>query len=146
MSQNDPRVLADFIGNWRLSRQISHADGTQATFEGRAAWVPSGTGAAYEETGTLRIAGQQAPMTGTRRYGWNAALDVTFEDGRFFHTVPRAGGETRHWCDPDAYRVVYDFSKWPAFTTTWSVQGPRKDYTMVSVYRRECVSSGDAET
>ena len=47
------------------------------------------------------------------------------------------GGEAEHWCDPDMYRVGYDFSAWPEFAATWEVAGPKKAYRMVSRYRRQ---------
>jgi len=78
----------------------------------------------------------QVPMTAVRRYIWQPDLTVWFDDGRFFHQVPGRGGQTQHWCDPDMYKVAYDFTHWPQFQVTWEVSGPRKDYRMVSQYTR----------
>ena len=44
-----------------------------------------------------------------------------------------------HWCDPDTYKVRYDFREWPLWRAEWRVTGPRKDYVMRSVYTREQV-------
>ncbi|TNF64106.1 MAG: trigger factor [Rhodobacteraceae bacterium] len=129
------RCLADFEGTWTLSRRIIHEDGPVAAFEGEARWQPSGGGLDYSETGQLRMPGH-APINATRRYRWEEGLRVFFEDGRFFHAVPARGGQAHHWCDPDDYRVTYDFADWPVFTTTWAVRGPRKAYRMISRYVR----------
>lgn len=125
------RVFTDFIGRWQIARQITQADGGRARFDGIAEWAPDG---AYVERGQLDMG--TAQFTAERRYRWTEALDVFFDDGRFFHSVPRCGGDAAHWCDPDQYDVHYDFSRWPEWTARWQVKGPRKDYVMVSTYRR----------
>lgn len=128
------RSLIDFMGHWTLTRSIAHADGTEGRFEGTAVWTPDGEGARYHETGHLIL--PQARFAAERRYTWDADLNVFFEDGRFFHAVPRVGGEAAHWCDPDQYDVSYDFSTWPRWSCRWQVLGPRKNYVMTSVYQR----------
>ena len=127
--------LADFLGDWRLTREIRHADGTLGRFEGVADWVRSENGALYTERGTLVIEGQ-GEFQAERRYGWDSDLRVFFDDGRFFHQVPGQGGSAGHWCDPDQYDVTYDFSAWPEWHCRWRVLGPRKDYVMTTGYRR----------
>lgn len=129
----EPRVLSDFAGRWQVVRKITAKAAPDATFEGTALWTPQGTGLAYSETGVMRLSGHP-PMQAARRYFWAEDLAVYFEDGRFFHQVPRAGGQTQHWCDPDRYRVVYDFSGWPQFRATWQVSGPCKDYVSDTLY------------
>ena len=78
----------------------------------------------------------QGRFRAERRYLWGPDLTVCFEDGRFFHQVPPEGGQAAHWCDPDQYEVSYDFRAWPDWQTRWRVVGPRKDYAMVSWYRK----------
>lgn len=129
------RCLADFIGVWALERRITHGDGTTAVFSGQAVFEPDENGLLYHETGLLLL-GQGAPLTATQRYRWGADLQVFFEDGRPFHRVPPSGGAAAHWCDPDQYDGFYDFAAWPAFTVTWTVKGPRKDYCTLSRYTR----------
>jgi hypothetical protein len=128
--------LADFEGVWVFERRIVHADGQEARVTGRAVWSREGAALACEEAGEMRLPGA-VPLRVTRRYRWEAGLRVHFEDGRFFHAVPPEGGETGHWCDPDQYDGSYDFSRWPEFTVTWRVRGPRKDYRMATTYRRQ---------
>ena len=127
------RVLSDFIGRWRITRDITPASGPSARFEGYGTWAEDGE---YLEVGTLTLAGQP-PMNAERRYRWDAELNIYFDDGRFFHQVPASGGEAAHWCDPDQYDATYDFTQWPQWSCTWRVRGPRKDYTMTTQYRRE---------
>lgn len=124
--------LDDLIGAWALLRHIEQSDGTQARFKGRAEWFWGEDHAVYQEKGQLFLAGQNS-FHAERRYVWRG-LDVYFEDGRFFHSVPPKGGITEHWCAPDMYRVAYDFTQWPHFETTWTVTGPRKSYRMRSQY------------
>ena len=125
------RVLSDFEGAWQITRDIRPESGAPGRFEGRGVWTPDADGLAYVERGTLTMAGV-ASMHAERRYRWGPDLSVYFDDGRVFHRVPAAGGETEHWCDPDRYKVIYDFFEWPKFEITWHVQGPRKAYTMIS--------------
>ncbi|GFE52338.1 hypothetical protein So717_40910 [Roseobacter cerasinus] len=133
---NQPgRTLGDFIGRWRLTRQIRHTGGAQAEFAGHAVWQPEAQELIYHETGLLQMPGSQ-PMQAERKYLWREGLCVYFDDGRFFHQVPARGGNAEHWCDPDTYSVRYDFADWPAFSTAWTVRGPRKDYEMSSQYER----------
>ncbi|WP_023849658.1 DUF6314 family protein [Ponticoccus alexandrii] len=126
--------LADFMGLWRLDRRIVQADGVEAAFAGQAEWLPADHGALYVETGTLVMPAGR--FRAERRYLWEPDLTVRFDDGRFFHRVPTAGGGTGHWCDPDRYDVTYDFDGWPAWSCRWVVRGPRKDYAMTSHYAR----------
>ncbi|WP_375257916.1 DUF6314 family protein [Citreimonas sp.] len=129
------RGLADFIGAWRLEREIRHADGSVARFSGRAEWRPEGDGARCVETGTLTLPDGTAVQAG-RNYLWDADLNVQFGDGRFFHAVPPAGGAAAHDCPPDRYEATYDFADWPRWRCTWRVRGPRKDYVMLGTYAR----------
>jgi len=130
--------LLDFQGEWRLERRISEAAG-EARFDGAAVFSPCDKGLAYHEQGCLTLP-NGAQMQGERRYLWReegARIAVDFEDRRFFHHVPEGGGAAAHWCPPDQYDGVYDFTEWPVgWSVTWVVKGPRKDYRMMTRYRR----------
>lgn len=134
-------TIEAFFGAWSLARSIEdRRTGVPAAFEGRAWITPTPQGALYEECGMMQIAGG-AQMRAERRYQWRlsaAGIDVLFEDGRYFHGVDLGSAcpEASHWCDPDSYGVCYDFSEWPAWSCVWHVRGPRKDYSMRSVYAR----------
>jgi hypothetical protein len=129
------RVLADFAGYWQVRRKIVPQSGPRAEFQGAAEWRPAPEGLAYVETGLMTLDGH-TPMPAQRRYLWARDLSVFFEDGRFFHKVPALGGPVRHWCDPDAYLLCYDFADWPDFRVDWHVRGPRKSYEATTEYTR----------
>ena len=131
-------ALQDFLGFWRLERVIVPAQGPAARFTGQARFTPEGAALRYHEEGELTLPGA-APMRAERRYLWRAEgeeIAVFFDDGRPFHRFSPAAPAAHHWCDPDDYRVRYDFAAWPLWHAEWRVQGPRKDYTMRSEYRR----------
>ena len=130
--------LKDFEGRWRLDRQIRDALGPDARFHGTAVFSPDGEGLVLHEAGRLELSGQGG-FAAERRYLWRqdgAGLAVLFADGRAFHRfVPAASTvDADHWCDPDTYKVRYDFTRWPVWQAEWRVTGPRKDYVMQSVY------------
>lgn len=132
-----PSLAALCAGPWDLHRSIAHADGTQATFTGKATWTMTGQGrrARCEEVGTLEIA-NSAPVTAHQTYIWDKDLNVYFQDGRFFHQVPRHGGPVLHDCPPDTYCGSYTFADATCFVVEWQVNGPRKSYLMHSRYSR----------
>lgn len=130
----------DFEGGWRLERRIDdHRADQVATFAGTATFARDQAGLAYRETGELTLPGV-SPMRSERRYRWEAVdgqIQVLFDDGRFFHAFDPSGmASGDHWCAPDSYAVRYDFSEWPVWRSRWSVNGPRKDYVMESLFRR----------
>lgn len=132
--------LRDFIGVWRLDRRIEdRLTGQGGQFRGTARFDGDDKRLAYLEQGVLTL-GTAAPMQAERRYVWTAApnggIDVWFEDGRPFHTIDTTTTTptASHDCAPDRYDVAYDFSDWPRWTATWTVLGPRKDYSMMSSY------------
>jgi len=135
------RALSDFQGRWHISRRIEDASaGSTGLFEGVAVFTPDDLGLTYEEAGELRLPDQQG-VKATRRYLWRAgegAIDVLFEDGRDFHRIDLAANVATAWhdCLPDFYEVSYNFTHWPQWRAIWRVKGPRKDYTMISDYRR----------
>jgi Family of unknown function (DUF6314) len=133
--------LDAFRGHWRLARTIEDLRARRSgRLEGRARFVPDGEGLAYFEEGTLRYPGAP-PMAATRRYLWRegagGCIELRFEDGRFFHRfdAEEARPSAEHLCSPDRYRVCYDFTRWPRWRAEWRVEGPRKDYALVSAYR-----------
>ncbi|MEO0774855.1 MAG: DUF6314 family protein [Pseudomonadota bacterium] len=134
------RGLQDFIGDWVVTRTIDDRLGPPGRFEGTANFNPDEGGLHYTETGQLTL-GDGPSFSATRTYLWRSAaplIEVLFPDHRPFHRFdPNAGGAgERHYCDPDIYDVIYEFSDWPHWTTTWTVTGPRKDYTMRTEFNR----------
>ncbi len=133
-------TLADFTGRaWLVMREIhDRRGGVTGEFRGTARFQPDGGGLLYRETGRLRM-GDGPGLSAQRRYLWFQAgdrIEVRFEDGRQFHSFRpegRAPG-TDHPCGDDLYGVTYDFSAWPNWSAEWAVNGPAKDYRMVSRY------------
>ncbi len=130
--------LSDLEGLWRLTRTIEDARaGITGHLEGTSRWLRDGDGLRQEEAGVLRY-GDAAPMQAARVYLWRdtaAGLAVYFEDGRAFHELGAGRLEDRHWCDPDTYDVRYDFGRWPDWTQSWRVTGPRKDARITSRFQ-----------
>jgi hypothetical protein len=132
----------DFMGEWRIERRI---EDDLAKIEGFFTGVLKISllhdGYLWEEQGQLQY-GNGAPLAAARRYLWKEQgndIEVFFDDGRPFHRFSLGGqAQDTHFCDPDLYRVHYDFSRWPEWGTIWNVQGPRKKYVMHSRYRKQC--------
>ncbi len=142
--------LAAFAGEWTVERRIADAlGGRPGRFAGRARFEPDGDdGMIYDEEGVLSL-GEGPGFAAARRYLWRAdpkGIAVSFADGRFFHRI--AAGVVRpqavHDCPPDVYAGIYDFAGWPVWRVEWRVLGPRKDYGISTVFRREILGSDRA--
>jgi hypothetical protein len=135
-----PAGLASLLGAWSFTRWIEDRRAGQGIdASGRVEIAATPQGATYDETAEMRLPGQ-TPLQATRRYLLEARagqLHFLFDDGRFFHALDLAEATPRchHDCPPDSYDVTYDFTGWPVWRATWSVTGPRKNYTMTTTYR-----------
>lgn len=132
-AHNGLHALARLQGDWRLSREIRHADGQIDRFHGVCRFARSGPRLIQDESGTLET--KDGRFEATRRYVWTETegwLHVHFADMRPFVSIPVgvARPETTHLCPPDRYAVVFDFSIWPDWESVWTVEGPRKSYVM----------------
>ncbi|MEM8740655.1 MAG: DUF6314 family protein [Pseudomonadota bacterium] len=135
------RAIDRFSGHWIVERHIADFDsGWHGRFEGQAVFLPVPGGLDYEERGWLRLGGLVSEAF--RRYSWRAedsrVVAVHFDDGRFFHRfdAENARAEASHYCDPDLYEVVYFSPGFDPWRVEWRVEGPRKDYRLVTHYRR----------
>ncbi|MFT5067281.1 MAG: hypothetical protein ACJAXK_003223 [Yoonia sp.] len=139
--QSKTVLLADFLGDWQLTRQITDAlHGQDGQLVGHARFVTDGAGLRYEEHGQLTLA-SGAVLQADRAYLWGAdagGIAVRFADGTAFHQFDPVGqvSGTTHLCGDDTYNVAYDFDRWPDWSATWDVTGPRKDYRSISHYNR----------
>lgn len=93
-----------------------------------------------DEEGELAGVAGQPGLKATRRYLWiqdGPRVEVLFDDMRPFHTIPTGvvRPETTYLCPPDRYKVTYDFSDMKNWVAEWRVEGPRKSYSMTSVFR-----------
>lgn len=131
----------DFRGTWGMLRQITDRLGVMdGQLTGQAVFAGVAGRLRYDETGTLTLV-SGAQMEATRCYEWvfdQNDVRVFFEDGTAFHSFCLTGTAhgTPHLCGEDLYKVTYDFADWPVWTATWTVAGPRKDYTSVTRYTR----------
>lgn len=139
--QSKTVLLPDFLGDWQLTRQITDAlHGQNGQLVGHAQFLADGVGLRYQENGQLTLV-SGAVLQADRTYFWNndeSGIAVRFADGAVFHgfdPVGRARGTT-HLCGADTYNVAYDFDRWPDWSATWDVTGPRKDYRSISHYNR----------
>ena len=137
-----PHDLTDFLGDWALSRAITDRQADKSGhLEGTAVFKRDADRLHYTETGELSYEGAP-PLVASRTYFWERAEEggvlVRFDDGRPFHsfTLLRTMPEAQHICDPDMYYVTYSFGNWPKWQSEWRVVGPRKDYVIISKYRR----------
>jgi len=133
--------LEGFLGRWSLDRRIEDAaSGRLGVLTGEASFRHHAAGELlYEERGTLVMEGL-SPLVAERRYRWRREtgnfVAVHFEDGRPFHLIDLAEPRPfdRHLCSPDTYEMTYDLTRWPAWECRTRVEGPRKDYRMLSRY------------
>lgn len=132
----------DFLGRWRLDRQLTDRLGPMSgAFSGEAAITretPDHLG--YAETGTLTLV-TGAVLQAERRYIWQwqpQTVQVLFSDGApFHHFTPDGISEgTPHVCGADLYHVTYRFTEWPRWEAVWRVNGPKKNYISTSRYAR----------
>jgi hypothetical protein len=133
--------LAVLEGRWNLDRVIRHSDGQEDRFDGTATFTRSGPRLIHDEEGTLTPGRGGPALKAARRYIWTNAsgrFDIAFYDMRPFHSLPKgvATYETTYLCDPDRYHVTYDLTRFPHWTMTWDVEGPKKGYRMISTFVR----------
>lgn len=133
-------------GFWAVSRRIRHRGGAVWTIRGVVEIRRAGEGWAWRETAVLAEsqaetdgAGQNAAVfAAERRYRLIAAgtgLFVQFEDGRpFYRLAP--GGQDRHLCGADLYRVRTQHGSGNCWRQGWQVTGPAKAYRIAASYRR----------
>ncbi len=135
-----PSSLWAFAGRWSLERRITDAKAGEMRLQGLAEFRPSTHRLLYREEGQLRLPGR-APIRAVQQYIWEVQrgwIAIRFADGRPFHGFPLGvvQPEATYLRPPDRYAVAYDFRDWPRWRAEWVVSGPRKDYRMVSEYRR----------
>ena len=134
--------LHDYVvGAWAITRRIDDTRaGAVLHFEGQATFEADGQDTlAYREDGTLDTGA--GVLRASRHYRWvfhGGAASVYFADGRFFHGIVPVAQAARasHDCPPDLYDVAYTFDTPEQWRQVWRVHGPRKDYTLESIYTR----------
>lgn len=137
-------------GAWTIRREII---GAGARFSGEAAFRPLDDGRlAYAEHGRLDLP-DGTSLKGEQSYFFTPADDgfaVHFDETppRLFHDVSLQvladggfAGEATHLCVDDIYSSRYLFLPDGSFETTHVVSGPKKDYTVRSIYTRRPVEA-----
>ncbi|MEM7527566.1 MAG: DUF6314 family protein [Pseudomonadota bacterium] len=132
-----------FRGHWAMRRIIENvAEGVIGEFWGEARFdavpPPAEEGMlACREEGVLRFRGHDyhAERGSLWRFPGPGEVEVQYTDGRPFHAFPTKDPVAEHLCGEDLYRVRYDFGP-SAWMSVWEVQGPDKDYQMMTEYRR----------
>ena len=138
-------VVTRLAGSWSFSRIVTG----HVTVEGVAVVMPSDDGAfAYREQGHLTLA-NGTTLEAEREYIFRRGergFSVFFKETppRLFHEISlfasgggALSGSAGHLCDLDHYQSAYTFFPNGRFVVRHVVSGPRKDYTMVTTYRRQ---------
>jgi hypothetical protein len=130
-----------FAGSWALSRRIiDRRAGIVGRLSGHAQFEPDELGLGYDESGVVSYGHHEG--LAHQSYHWdireNDLVEVRFKDGRLFHQLDLTDGSVAvdHQCAADHYRGefrVVTQNRWISF---WQITGPRKDLTLVSLFRR----------
>ena len=136
-----PTSVADFVGEWHLTRVIEDGlTGQTNRAAGTATLRHNGDHYIWAEVLELQMPGHP-PMKAQRTYQWHAddtGVSLHFDDGRYFHRLKFGDSRSadHHDCAPDSYDVVYQFDSWPVWEARWTVRGPRKSYEMRTILSR----------
>jgi hypothetical protein len=134
------RPAGFLTGDWIMTRRIRlRRTATRGFLAGRVSIRADGHRSSLDEQGLLRLDGREAMAS--QRYSLSyrgAAVQVHFRNGSFFHEFElRAQGYTAiYHCGEDQYIGRYRVLDPDAWSLTWCVRGPRKDYDMRTLYRR----------
>jgi hypothetical protein len=137
-------VFERLLGRWSFVREISG----QGSMTGAATFERVDANCAeYRESGELRLKGGQT-LRAEQRYVYakvEGGFTVCFHDtGELFQRVVFAAGEGEVWkgsashlCKADVYDSEYCLRGDGTFVVHHAVRGPRKDYEIRTVYRRD---------
>jgi Family of unknown function (DUF6314) len=148
---NTLQFFQSLPGNWSLKRTIPNGNMVgEATFEAVETKINT---LFYHEQGWITFNLQPQQTLACHReymYCYQCESDAIFiyfiEDGetdRLFHTlqfslakgISTAAGI--HLCKQDTYHVTYKTVDENAFEISYSVKGPKKDYTLYTVFKRK---------
>lgn len=137
-------VVRRLQGVWTLDRTVDD----RPLLTGRATFTAMDAGhLAYVEHGQMRLPDGRE-LEATRRYEFQptpTGFAVFFAETppRLFHTVAlqpagdRLVGHASHLCGADNYVSGYEFRDDGTFVIRHKVIGPRKDYRLDTLYRRD---------
>ncbi|MET3911536.1 hypothetical protein ABID59_005900 [Bradyrhizobium sp. S3.3.6] len=138
------QVMTRLAGAWSFDRVIEG----QGRMKGLATFTPlDAERLAYREQGRLTLQ-NGTELEAEREYVFRkheGGFEVFFEESppRLFHTISLCAsddgalnGSAGHLCNLDHYQSSYTFLADGGFVIRHVVAGPRKDYTMITTYRR----------
>ncbi|WP_213805836.1 DUF6314 family protein [Granulicella sp. dw_53] len=136
-------VLERLLGRWAFEREISG----HGSMVGFAVFEVDGNRVAYRESGEVKLLDGQR-VRGEQKYLYESMQNgfaVYFHDtGLLFHQVGLTAGEDGVWqgnahhdCKDDVYDSEYVFGRDGTFEVQHQVRGPKKDYVIKTVYRRD---------
>ena len=138
-------LRAYFAGAWDLQREIEdRRAGQRGQLVGWALFKAEGGSLLYEESGDMTLGAARSRAYRRYRYLFPSPgrAEIRFEDGRLLVALDLAGGTAAasHLCGGDSYTVEVTLLEAAQWQTVWQVSGPRKDYRLVSRYRRPAES------
>jgi hypothetical protein len=141
-------IFQSLEGSWRFHRVISNA----GRIEGRAVFTRSKDILRYREDG-LFFRKDKETLKVFREYDYlyNREKDqicvyFTEEPKRLFHTLEfyhnlPITAKATHLCQCDTYEALYEFTSSDEFTLAYCVKGPKKDYSITTIFNR-CLNGG----
>lgn len=136
--------LSDFLGDWTINRRVrDDLSGLTYRFLGslNVSWQDESKQSDVEVVETGVITFEHSTLNANRRSRWRQhgeSIDVYYDTGLHFHDfhTREETCDVRHECGDDVYLGRYCFRNWPEWRLNWRVNGPKKGYRMVSVYRK----------
>ena len=141
------QIFRSLEGTWKFHRVISSG----GTLDGRAIFQNSSDNPntlLYNESGLfLTATGAKLNFFKKYYYQYTAtpidSISVLFSDGRFFHMLHFEDCSTEaqgyHLCVQDTYKALYRFINPGMFELIYTVDGPKKKYTITTTFIREIV-------
>jgi Family of unknown function (DUF6314) len=131
-------TLEFLLGRWQADRAIEDfRSGQRGSFAGIATFAAAEPGGlTYREQGELQFGGHRGPASRSLLYlpAADGSAAVLFADGRPFFTLDLRTGAcaAEHPCGRDSYQVTVRVLGPDAYTESWRVTGPGKDYEMTT--------------
>lgn len=128
-------------GLWKINRTIIHNNPySHVEISGTASFSLHNDVLLYHEKANLKNLTQYETY-GYRRYRYiydqNAQkLFKYFDDGKLFYELHFENGSAsgHHLCNDDTYSAKYQFLSDKNFSLSYEVQGPKKDYRILTEY------------
>jgi hypothetical protein len=129
-----------FVGSWRIRRRIADRRlGIGGRMTGKGVFCADAEGLRYHETGRLQFGAYDGPVCRDYLVSLAGAIAHFQErDGRHLFQIDLSAGFATifHHCVSDCYRGRYRVMHEDRFSVCWNVEGPRKNYRMLSIHSR----------